>query len=92
MLTTDFRGRIAEHSAAMAGLAAIFAEVRIGTDEHTAAAIIDENFVQIDVGRAAKGAWLGESLDEKRMIVEIETLYGCIGWDGIDAFFAAGAE
>ena len=66
------RGGIGEHRAAMAVLAPGFAVVAVRADEHPPALVVDDDFVEVAVGRAAQAAGLLPALDAERVILEIE--------------------
>jgi hypothetical protein len=72
--------------------AAVFAMVGVGADEHAAALVVEDDFVEIDVLGAAQRAGLVEMLDFEGMILEIEADDLGVGRHRIDALLAAGAE
>src|SRR6202035_1628683 len=68
------------------------AVIGVGADEHPAALVVGEDFVEIGIIRPAQRTWRVEAVTREPMILEIERLDRCERRDRIDALLAAGAE
>ena len=69
-----------------------FRSNRYRAGKHFTALVVDQNFVQIGVGRAAELATMVGAACMKRMVLEIQRADGGVGRHGIDALLAPGAE
>src|SRR3569623_757154 len=72
--------------------AALLAEIGVRADEHAAAGIVGDDFVEIGVRRATQFALRVVAIRLERMILEVERLHMRVGRDGVVALLAAGAE
>src|SRR6202166_5394161 len=78
--------------AAMAlGLAAL-AIIGVGTDEHPAALVVGDDFVEIGIICRAKRARRVEAVARERMVLEVERHHLGVRRDRIDPLLAPGAE
>ena len=68
------------------------AMVGVGADEHAAAAVVEDDLVEIDLLGAAQRAGLVEGLHLERVVLEVEADHLGEGRHGVDALLAAGAE
>src|ERR1700686_5556384 len=73
------------------GLAGL-AVVGVGTDEHPAASVVGDNFIEVGIFRATQRARRVEAVAREGMILEVERHHRCMGRNRIDALLAAGAE
>src|ERR1700756_50379 len=72
----------------LAGLAVI----GVGTDEHPAAPVVGDDFVEVGISRAAQRAGRIEAVARERMILEVERHHRRMRRYRVDALLAAGAE
>src|SRR5689334_22252190 len=70
----------------------IAAVAAVGADEPAIAVIVDDDLVEIRIGRAATTARAGAPARAEGMVLESNAGYGGIGRDRIDPLLAAGAE
>src|SRR6202166_2590598 len=82
------RGFGAAMTLALAGLAVI----GVGADEHPAALIVGDDFIEVGIGRSAQRTWCIETVARERMILEVERHYRGKGRNRINPLLAAGAE
>src|ERR1700694_439977 len=68
------------------------AVVGVGADEHPAALVVGNYFVEIGIVRPAQRAWRVETVAREGMILEIERNNRSEQRNRIEAFLAAGAE
>src|ERR1700685_4317126 len=72
--------------------AVLLAIVRIRADEHAAAAVVGDYFVEVAVGGAANLAGCLVAIGLEWVILEVERHHARIRRNGVDALFAAGTE
>src|SRR5260370_42697350 len=78
-------------AAMTAGLAGL-AEIGVGADEHPAAFVVGDDFIEVGILRPAQCAGRVKAITRERMILEVERHYRGMRRDRIDAVLAAGAE
>src|SRR3982074_2847242 len=84
--------RSSTFTAAMAQGLPGLAKISVGADEHPAALVVGDDFIEVGIIRPTQRARRVEAIARKWMILEVERHHRRMRRYRIDAFLAAGAE
>src|ERR1700687_6289316 len=78
--------------AAMHECLTVLAVIGVGADEHPAALVVGNDFIEVRIFRPAQRAWRVEAVAREWMIFKIERHHRRIRRNRIDPLLAGGAE